>query len=489
VLAISSKIKSDFFSLEKLIFLAVISFPMIIFLLLSMEAYLTIAVLLGILLLILIVHNYRYGLYFVVLGLPLFQSLTLKSDAATSTGINLQYVIIIPIFLAWLSEKISKKELSSIKLPFLALFSYLIIALAVSIINQMDTVSPGFIRQGIIHVYALANYLLLFYIIVNEQFDSQEIQKLLWGLLIIAFITAVIGIFQYISGYTSAAGGLRATSTFTAFLRTNTKNNPNAFGTYLAFMIVVALLVWNSSDKKHRILIGIIAIALFTSLLLSLSRSALLALIFSVLFYIWYQNRRAFLFAIFFVITMMVLLYFEPVFHRRIESIVKVVTDKQIINMFLNINPNSLNWGYVEHSGIEGYHSDIISGAFRIWAWIQAIHLFVANPFLGIGYHMTLAHSPWPTAENLYLDFASMTGLFGFILFMIIQIIFLKDGFQMLNSSKLRNYGMFWLNILIVIFITSLTGSILFHSKVMGIFWSIAGLIYNVKLKENNFFH
>ena len=128
-------------------------------------------------------------------------------------------------------------------------------------------------------------------------------------------------------------------------------------------------------------------------------------------------------------------------------------------------------------------------GAFRIWAWIQSIHLFVANPIFGIGYHMTLAHSPWPTAENLYLDIASMTGLFGFTLFMIIQIKFLRDGFQMLKSIKLKNFGMFWLNILVVIFISGLTGSILFHTKVMGIFWSIAGLIYNVKLKENNLFH
>ncbi|UCE04670.1 MAG: hypothetical protein JSW07_13710, partial [bacterium] len=112
------------------------------------------------------------------------------------------------------------------------------------------------------------------------------------------------------------------------------------------------------------------------------------------------------------------------------------------------------------------------------------VQLFWAHPFLGVGYHLTLAYSPWPTAENLYLDFASMTGIVGFSLFIAVQIIFLRDGFRLLKSPQFTYLGMFWLTVLVVAFFVNLTGSVLFGGKLLGIFFILAGLFYNVKQKE-----
>jgi O-antigen ligase len=488
VLAISSKIRHDFSSMEKLIFLGVISFPLAIFLLLAFEAFIAVGVLLGVLFLILIIQNYRYGLYFVVIGLPLFQSLSLKSDAANSMGINLQYILIPIVFFSWLAERISKKEFTRLKFPLLSLLLFFVLVLIATVVNQMDVVSNQLIRRGSIQIYSLINYIILFYILVNEKLDKEDIQKIFWGLLCVGFIAASIGIFQYFTTYTGPTGGLRATSTFKSFLRTNTRANPNAFGTYLAFISVLVLFFWNTSRRKNRpMLIFIFGILVFC-LILSLSRSSLLALIFSILCYTFYRNKKAFLIVILISIIGFVGLYFEPIFHRRIESIVAVVSDKRVIQLFLNVNPRSLDWAYVERFGIQGYHSDIISGAFRFWAWIQGFHLFIAHPFLGVGYNMTLGYSPWPTAENFYLDILSMTGLAGFSLFIIIQVIFLKHGFRLLKSPHLSHIGMLWINILAIVFFTSITGSVLFESKLSGIFWSLAGIFYNVKIKENNYY-
>ena len=489
---ILARLKYKPLSLENIILLALISFPMVIFILITTEKYIGIAGLAGLIFIILVIQNYRYGLYFIVLGLPLFQSLTMKSDAASSTGINMQYILIPTVAAAWLLEKLTQKELSQIKLPFLSLFSFFVFALIISLVNQMDVVAPLLFRQGFIQVYALVNYLVLFYLIVNENLTFEDMKRILWGFLIIAFLTSLIGLFQYffVADPNLPNQALRITSTFQSFLRTNTKANPNAFGTYVAYMIIAAILLWNfTQTKKHRYLIigmtGIVVIAL----LLSKSRSSLLALIFAILCYTLAQNKKAFLITILVSAIGLIALYFEPSFHRRIESIFTLISDKRVINMFLNINPWTLDWRYVEHFGIQGYHSDIISGAFRIWAWIQGATLFLLHPFLGVGYHLNLAYSPWPTAENLYLDFACMTGLAGLSFFLIIQFIFLRDGFRFFKIPHLRQFGLFWLSILAITFFVSLTGSILFHGKLLGIFWILAGVFYNVKQRQDNYLH
>lgn len=489
MLAIRSKIKIDFVSIEKLIFLAAISFPLIVLLLISHEAYLPLAILLGVLFIILIVQNYRYGLYFIVIGLPLFQSVSTRSDAATSTGINLQFILIPVVFVSWLTEKISNKELHRLTFPLFSLLSLFVVVLIATVVNQMDVVSHLLIRHGFIQIYGLINYLVLFYIIVNEKLDKEAIQKLLWGFFIVAFITAVIGIVQYFTSYVGPEGGLRATSTFKSFLRTDTRNNANAFGAYLAMMIALSLFIWNTTNKKNRKMVALFVAAIFFCLILTLSRSSLLAAIFSLLCYTFFRNKRAFVMTLIVSAISLVGLYFEPTFHRRIESIFTLISDTRVIKLFIDVNPRSLDWSYVEYYGVQGYHSDIISGAFRIWAWINGIQLTIAHPLLGVGYHMNRAYSPWPTAENLYLDVACMTGLIGLSLFIALQVVFLKDALRVLRIPHLTHFGMLWLNILAVVFVVSLTGSILFNGKLLGIFWILAGLFYHVKQQENHYLY
>lgn len=490
MLAIITRIKINRLSSDQFVLAAMVLLPIVMLALIAADKYLAIAALLVIAFLFLIIQNYKYGLYFIVIGLPLFQSISTQSDAATTTGINLQYILIPVVFVAWLSEKLTKKELGEIRLPFLSLFSLFVAALVISIIHQMDIVSMSHIKHGIIQIYALVNYLVLFYILVNEGLEKKDIHRILWGFLIVALFASLLGIYQYFTISTDERTGMRVTSIFGSLFRTDTKSNPNDFGTYLAFMIMVAIWVWNmTKEKREKIFIGIIVAAAFVALLLSFSRSSLLATIFAVLFYTAYRSKKALVFTIFVVIVGLVALYFEPRFQSRIHSIYQILSDKRIINIFLTINPQNLDWGYVEYYGIQGYGSDIISGAFRIWAWIQGVQLFWAHPFFGVGYHSMLAYSPWPTAENLYLDFASMTGIVGLTPFIIIQVNFLKDGFKMLKSHQHAHIGMFWLNILVVVFFVSLTGSILFSGKLLGIFWIIAALFYNVKYKQNDHIH
>jgi len=487
--AISNRLKLKQLSIEKLMLAGFISLPIIFLGLLSLEKYLGIAIIFVAAFLILIIQNYRYGLYFIVIGLPLFQSISMKSDAATTMGINLQYILIPVVFVAWLSEKLSEKELFDVKLPYFFLFLLFVVALVISIVHQMDVVSATHINHGFIQIYALVNYLVLFYIIVNEKLNRENIQKIFWGFLIVAFIASIFGIYQYFTINVDQRNIVRVTSIFGSIFRTDTKDNPNDFGAYLGFMIMVALLVWNTTHKRNRIFVSIIIGFTFYTLLLTYSRSSLLAVVFALLCYAFYRSKKAFFITSLVVISGLILLYFDPRFQSRINSIYEIITNKRIINIFLNINPQNIDWEYVEYYGIQGYGTDIISGAFRIWAWIQGVQLFLAHPFFGVGYHLILAYSPWPTAENLYLDFASMTGICGLLLFIIIQIVFLRDGFQLLKTKRLTHIGMFWLNILAVAFFASLTGSVLFGGKLLGVFWILAGIFYSVKRKENNYLY
>jgi len=486
VLAVSDKLKILQPTLEKSLLAAFLLAPLLLLALISREKYLGIAALSVVALLIVIIQNYRYGLYFLIIGLPIFQSVAARSDAATSTGINLQYILIPAVFVAWLSEKMTKKELAGLKFPHFSILLVFVIALLLSIINQMDVVTIGHIRHGIIQLYALLNYLILFYIIVNEDLNEKRLNKIFWGFLIVALLTAVVGIYQYFTIKPDQKNIVRVTSLFGSILRSDTKNNPNDFGTYLGFMIMVGLMMWRLAEKKKRLMLAVIISLTFVTLIFTFSRSSLLATVFAVLFFTYHRSKKAFVITIVAVIFGMMLLYFDPRFQSRLHSIYAIITNKRIINIFLHINPQNLDWEYIEYYGIQGYGSDIISGAFRIWAWFQGMHLFLTHPFFGIGYHLTLAFSPWPTAENLYLDFASMTGLFGFSIFLALQIIFLKDGFKMLRSEKYNHIGMFWLSILAVSFVASLTGSVLFSGKLLGIFWILGGLFYNVKQRQEN---
>ena len=487
--AISDRIKQvNNGFVEKLLLGLSIIFAIIVLGLFSAQHYIGIALILVTIFLLLIIHNYKYGLYFIVICLPLFQSVSMKHDSASATGINLQYILIPVLFFSWILEKITKKELSKIKLPYLYLFLTFLGVLAFTIVNQMDIVAGKMVIKGFIQVYSLANYIILFYIIVNEKLETNDIKNILSGFLFVALIAAFIGIYQYFRIDMDDRGGLRVTSIFGSLFREDTKMNPNAFGTYLVFMLAITLFFWNTIKSKYRYNLIILTVILFCALILSFSRSSLLALLFVIFCYTYYHSKKAFLITVLIAIIGLIALFFEPTFQDRFGSIITIITNKSVVNMFLQINPQTLDWSYVEYYGIGGYNSNVISGAFRIWAWFQGFFLFQSHPFLGIGYHLTMAFSPWPTSENLYLDMISMTGICGFSLFIMIQVVFIRDGFRLLKLSKFSHSGMLWLTILATVFFVSLTGSILFDGKLLGIFFIIAGVFYNIKLKvdQNN---
>jgi hypothetical protein len=429
-----------------------------------------------------VLHRYDAGLYLVVFGLPLFQSIAFTEGKASSIGLNFQYLLIPVVFISWITAKIYYGELASMRFPRLLPIGAWIAILFLSIFNQSDVVSPALIQHGLFQIFALLNYIVLFYMLINEPLESHRLFRIFWILLAIAVAASAIGIVQYLHTASDPQNTVRVASTFTSVMRKNVKNNPNAFGTYIAWMIMLPLVLWPVCRARRRwMLVASIPVLLF-SLLLTFSRSSLLAVVFAVLITVFKKRKRLASLFILLSIVCLVGLSFEPAFHRRMGSIVTVMTDKTLIHEFTRINPQTLDWSYVGYFGMSGYNSDIVSAAFRVWTWIEGLRVFTCHPMLGTGYHLLSAFSYWPTAENLFIDFLAMTGLLGFGSFIIVQILFVRDGLDLMRRSPIfSNLALFWLVVLTVLFFVSLTGSIWFNGKLLGMYWVLGGLFYNAR--------
>jgi O-antigen ligase len=166
----------------------------------------------------------------------------------------------------------------------------------------------------------------------------------------------------------------------------------------------------------------------------------------------------------------------------------QIITSERIHKIFIRLNEKDLDWERIKVMGLEGYRTDVVSGALRITAWIDGVKLISNRPFLGYGYKLNYLYSNWQTSENYFLDIWIMIGVFGFMNILLIFLYLLKYSWRFLNSKNLYSYhySRFYLSFLVSITVISLTGSVLFSPKLASYFWILNSLLLGLSNEKNS---
>ena len=271
-----------------------------------------------------------------------------------------------------------------------------------------------------------------------------------------AFLTAVYGMYQYLTGNIQAgwidsemfAGIVRIYSTF---------ENPNVYGEYLLFMIPIALVFFFSSRRFiYKLFWFGAGLAMVAAMLLTMSRGCWIGLAAGVFIYFLIADRRY------------LWLFFAAV------VVLPFVLPESIMFRLLSI-------GNLEDSS-SLYRLFIWLGTFRMLGdyWLTGIGLGT-KAFSGIysayAYNGILAPHP----HNLYLNIMSESGITGLICLGLITIKSLKYSISNAISAKgreLKHAGAAIAAAFTGILIQGVFDNVFYNYRIVLIFWIFTALAF-----------
>jgi len=271
-----------------------------------------------------------------------------------------------------------------------------------------------------------------------------------------AFLTAVYGMYQYLTGNIQAgwidsemfAGIVRIYSTF---------ENPNVYGEYLLFMIPIALVFFFSSRRFiYKLFWFGAGLAMVAAMLLTMSRGCWIGLAAGVFIYFLIADRRY------------LWLFFAAV------VVLPFVLPESIMFRLLSI-------GNLEDSS-SLYRLFIWLGTFRMLGdyWLTGIGLGT-KAFSGIysayAYNGILAPHP----HNLYLNIMSESGITGLICLGLITIKSLKYSISnaiSANGRELKHAGAAIAAAFTGILIQGVFDNVFYNYRIVLIFWIFTALAF-----------
>ncbi len=197
----------------------------------------------------------------------------------------------------------------------------------------------------------------------------------------------------------------------------STFQNPNVFGEYLLFLIPLSLAMCIiAKEKLHKIVYGICLVAAFGCLILTYSRGCWLGLIAGLGLFILLLYKKALI----------------PIVLAAPFSI--LVIPQSILNRFMSIG--NLKDG---------------STAFRVYVWRGTVEMLkkVFPTGVGLGsYSFEVSYAPFaymdimaPHSHSLYFHQLSETGIFGFLVFILLAFYTLKQLFMVYKHPKSKELG------------------------------------------------
>ncbi|MFA6024044.1 MAG: O-antigen ligase family protein [Candidatus Gracilibacteria bacterium] len=242
--------------------------------------------------------------------------------------------------------------------------------------------------------------------------------------------------------------------------------DPNFVGGFLAFMLpIVVGVAWDA--KKHRAVLAALALVMLLALVLTLSRSAYLALMAGL--FVFGLLRSIKLLFVFMAILLVTLSFLPPV-QSRFLSLVESI----------------------ESAFVEDYFLPDASARLRYDSWGEAWQLFLKEPWIGHGYnrykHAALElgtlkdleiHSASGSDSSL-LNILATTGLLGFIPFLAAYLLLAKQAWV----HKKSGFAAGFLAGLCGLFIHAIFVNSLLFPLFMAPFWITAGLLPHSKEAE-----
>jgi hypothetical protein len=419
--------------------------------------------------------------------IPFSQPLPLALGAKT-IGFMPEYILLPIIGLFLIIEKVRQNKIELLHTGLIVPYTLFLFVSGVSLALTGSEIGFAKIIPGIGTLYILS-IALIFFICLNEYIKSEnQSADITFVLLASSILVSLYGIFEYIINL--SVTNYRIRSFFGTFLWEEGGSNPNSLGTYLMIIILLGVGMRKEYHGGRKSIINFSLLLNFIALVLSGSRSSLLAALVGGFVLGVRRDKRILLAAIPLMGGITYVISTIPRAWDRLTSIFSILSDQKVINFFLHVDPNKLNWERIGFFGLSGYNIDIIAGANRFATWVTGIKVFSEYPILGVGFQMSKDYAGFETAENLWLDIAIMTGAIGMFLFLwwVFRIVKISRADKEIHVSPFTDsFGESYRIILLGIFITTLTGSVMFVLKLVILFWVLTSLQCALHLRRTTF--
>lgn len=370
----------------------------------------------------------------------------LGGGAILGRGLTLRFddVLIFLVGLAWLAKSALHKELglvfsTSLNRPIAAYACAAILATGLGMIAGRVQ-----ILAGSLFVLKYIEYLVLYFMVVNNLRERRQFERLLLVLLLTAAVASVIGILQIPSGERVSAPFEGDTP------------EPNTFGGYLVLMLaLVAGLYLTSESLRRKLLLFGLGVLLVAPLLFTLSRASYLALI-PLAGALWLCGDRK--------------LYLTGLFALAV-AVAPLAMPKAVTDRILYTVAQPAERGQIRVGGI---HLDT-STSERLRSWNQTIFEdWPKHPVFGYGVtgHRFLdAQYPRVLVE---------TGLAGLVAFLWLQVSLFRRVKAILNEARdplFRGVALGALAGFVALVAHSIGANTFIIIRIMEPFWLLIGMV------------
>ncbi|MCK5849009.1 MAG: O-antigen ligase family protein [Caldisericia bacterium] len=319
-------------------------------------------------------------------------------------------ILFIVLFVILLIYKVrtakEKLRFTSVIYPVVTFLIFAIISIILS--NSVT------IAQGIEAIRSVIQSFIFFFLVINTPMSKKEIRGFLFLVVLGGVVCALYGIYQYLVGVATPPNWVDKDLEFGLSRAFSFLGSPNAFSAYCVMIAPVALGFAFQPKLKasHKLFFWGLFLLLVGGLVSSLTRASWLAFIPALCLFMLMIKKGKYIFLV--LIAVVITVIFVPPIQQRFSTLFS-----------------------------EQYQQKSASGG-RTYRWSLALDLTRQKPFFGEGpgsYGGAVAYRYQEFnglySDNYYLEILSNYGFLGFIAFLFILILLLKNltiSFQ--NASK-----------------------------------------------------
>lgn len=424
----------------------------------TLSVFKTFALLAGVVIFIACFASTETALYILIFSMLLSPEFMVGSTEGASMGrgvtLRLDDFLLVIVGFSWLAKMAINKELGLfLKTPLnKPIAFYIIICLVSTLFGAISDRVP--LKTGFFFVLKYFEYMVVYFIVVNNLTKKDQIKKYVWAMLITCVIVSLISAAQIPSGE-------RVSAPFEGAV-----GEPNTFGGYLVFMISITIGLFLTTISARDRLIYTGFIFLFATLLLyTRSRSSYVAGIPAMLTFILLSGKKHWLIPGFLVLGILLPFIAPNVAKERVAY-----TFTQGINQRDAVK-------------VAGVTLDTSTSA-RLKTWAKASRDWVKHPILGYGV------TGYSFIDAQYMRVITETGFLGLIFFFLLMFTVFRETHYAFRKTKDPFHEGLSMG-----FIAGFVG-LLFHAigantfiivRIMEPFWFMTALVVMIpKLEEEH---
>jgi len=314
-------------------------------------------------------------------------------------------ILLLTVFFGWLAKMAVNKELGLLKStplnqPIIAYVFICLIATASGVLQGHS--NP---KESIFYLLKYFEYFLLYFMVVNNIKNMKQAKLFVFFIFLTCFLVSANACrFSFSSGQRASApfeGPFGAANTFAGYL--------------LLMMAVIIGFVLYSSQKQQFVLLGLLAIVVW-SLLRTMSRGAWLGLLPVITTLIILTKKRKLVL----LATVVVLAILSPI-------LLPDAVQKRVRSTFM---PG-------QHYTMFGKRMAFAqSGAIRIEAWKRSLKKWYKRPLLGYG-----VPGFGVVGDNQYVRVLREVGIIGFVIFTWLMVMIFRVGIDTFKACSGNNFA------------------------------------------------